>query len=294
MQPKKLLNRKRTALLLGVFLLLSVPLFSQKEDLKVRITVRRANIRVGPDLKSEIISVVKRGRILQCDGKEGKWYRVRLPIKVAGYALRGYIHQSIVEEVGKEVTTIETDVIKRDDSAPPHKYEAGAGLGFVFPADKDYDGRIKFCGYFYYKLSKQLALELRMQTFQINKPDDPQGLTEGKLSVFPFHVSVQGRFPLKSKFIPYVIGGIGYYLNYFSSTGIKIPERVDKVKNAVGFHFGGGIDYFLINNISINVDVRYCIAEASGVMGYMGEELGEVESINLNSFMFETGIKIIF
>lgn len=96
----KIFKRKNLALVLGIFMFLSAAGISQAEDIKVRVRVRRANIREKPSLRSEIVAQVRRGRILQVDRKEGEWYRVRLPLKLEGYSLPGYIHQSIVKTSG--------------------------------------------------------------------------------------------------------------------------------------------------------------------------------------------------
>src|SRR4030066_352900 len=68
----------------------------------VRVTARRANVRAATDLKSEVVGQVKKRAVLQVDAKEGDWYLVRLPLKLEGYSLPGYIHKSVVEEVGEE------------------------------------------------------------------------------------------------------------------------------------------------------------------------------------------------
>jgi uncharacterized protein YgiM (DUF1202 family) len=102
-QPKELFIKKKLALSLGTVLLLSAAGFSQSQELKVRVIARRANVREKPSLKSDVVGEVRRGMILQVDGKEGEWYKIRLPLKLEGYALPGYLHQSLVEEMGKEV-----------------------------------------------------------------------------------------------------------------------------------------------------------------------------------------------
>jgi len=104
---EKIFKRKNLALVVGIFMFLSAVGISQAEDIKVRIRVRRANIREKPSLRSDIIAQVRRGRILQVERKEGEWYRVRLPLKLEGYSLPGYVHQSIVDEVGKDVPVSE-------------------------------------------------------------------------------------------------------------------------------------------------------------------------------------------
>ncbi len=72
MWMKKIFFRKEICVFVALVLFLSTVGFSQTEDLKIRIRVRRANVREQPNMKGEIIAVVKRGQILQADGKEGE------------------------------------------------------------------------------------------------------------------------------------------------------------------------------------------------------------------------------
>ena len=295
MFAEKIFKRKNLALVLGVLMFLSAVGISQAEDIKIKIRVRRANVREKPSLRSDIVAQVRRGRILKVEGKEGEWYRVRLPLKLEGYFLPGYIHQSIVEEVGKDVPVSEGRISERSRSDFIYKYRAGVQVGLALPSEKDYGSGIKFGGNFYYKISGRVNLEFVIQAFRSSMADDPEKLGEGKLTVLPIQLSVQGRFPLKEQLILYAGGGLGYYLNSYSFEGVKIPDRNEEVKNALGFHFGGGLDYFFSENIAANLDMRYCIVKTNGLYTFdgAGEDI-EIEGINLNSFMLGIGFKYFF
>ncbi len=292
---EKIFKRKNLALVIGIFMFLSAVGISQAEDIKIRVRVRRANVREKPSLKSDIVAQVRRGRILQVERKEGEWYRIRLPLKLEGYFLPGYLHQSIVEEVGKDVHVSEERILERTHSDIIYKYRAGVHVGFALPSEKDYGRGIKFGGNLYYKISDSVNLELLIQAFRSSVADDSEKLGEGKLTVLPIQLSVQGRFPLKDQFILYAGGGIGYYLNSYLFEGVKIPERDEEVKNALGFHFGGGVDYFFSENIAANLDMRYCIVKTSGLYTFdgVGEDI-EIKGINLSSFMLGIGFKYFF
>jgi opacity protein-like surface antigen len=292
---EKFFKRKNLALVLGIFMFLSAVGISQAEDIKVRIRIRRANIREKPSLRSDIVAQVRRGKILLVERKEGEWYRVRLPLKLEGYSLPGYVHQSIVDEIGKDVPVSEERISERTHSDFINKYRAGVLAGLALPSEKDYGTGIKFGGNFYYKISDRVNLELMIQAFRSRVADNPEKLGKGKLTVLPIQLSVQGRFPLKDQFILYAGGGVGYYLNSYLFEGVKIPERDEEVKNALGFHFGGGADYFFSENIAANLDMRYCIVKTSGLFTFngAGEDI-KIEGINLNSFMLGLGFKYFF
>ena len=295
MYLKKNSKRKNLALVLGMCLLLSAVGISQAEDIKVRVRARRANIREKPSLRSDIIAQVRRGRVLRAERKEGEWYRVRLPLKLEGYSLPGYIHQSFVEEVGKDVPVSEEKISEGTHSDFIYSYRAGVGIGFALPSEREYGSGLKFGGNFYYKISNRVNLEFVVQAFRSRVADNPEKLGEGKLMVLPIQLSVQGRFPLKDQLIPYAGGGIGYYLNSYLFEGVKIPERDEKVRDALGIHFGGGIDYFFSDSIAANLDMRYCIVKTTGLFTFSGagEDI-EIEDINLNSVMLGIGFKYFF
>lgn len=99
----------------GLLLILFFVIFSfnlQSEELKVKVIVDKANIRLKPDLSSPIIGKAELNQILEVLGEEntntGKWFMIRFKSK-EGYLIYGYIHNSVVE------------VIKPKASEPPAK-----------------------------------------------------------------------------------------------------------------------------------------------------------------------------
>ena len=298
MWMKKNLFRKKICLFLALALLLTLTGFSLEEDLKVRVIVRRANIREKPSLSSEVVAQVKRGRILQVDGKEGEWYLIRLPLKLEGYSLPGYIHQSIVEVLGaKPPATAEKARIRRP-AGEPLKYGIGGALGSSFPSKREYNSGLDFSGFFSYRFSEKVTAELTARFFSSGVQGDPQELSQGSLSVFPVQLSVQHGFPIDSQTTAYLGGGIGYYLNGFSVEDASF-DRVEKVKNALGFHLGGGIEYFFKGNLAVKVDLKYCFIKTSGSRSFTDPGTGlpvsqTIDNIRLNTLLIGIGIKYIF
>ena len=122
----------------------------------------------------------------------------------------------------------------------------------------------------------------------------------------PIQLSIQARFPISWRFLPYLVGGGGYYLNQFNldqeiidtwdALGFDIEE---KVENAIGYHLGAGIDLFLTKNVALNADVRYFMAKIKAswtltdqIIGT--ETSGDLEDLNLNSLIFGGGLKFYF
>lgn len=73
---------------------------------------------------------------------------------------------------------------------------------------------------------------------------------------------------------------------------------MEKVKNALGFHLGGGIEYFFKGNLAVKMDLKYCLIQDSGSWSYIdpfaGLVSGTIDDINLNTVLIAIGIKYIF
>jgi outer membrane protein W len=258
MRGKELLSRKKLALFLGPVLLLSAAGMCQTQELNVRVISRRANVLEKPSLKSDVVGSVKRRMILHV--------------------------------VGKEIPASRAKFQEKKTSVSDHKYGAGLGLGSVFLYEKGYGDGLRLSGNFYYKIAERLSLELSIQTYRVNVKEDALKLSKGKLLMVPIQLSLQGHFPLKNNFILYLICGLGYYLNSFSS---RIPELDEQLNNSLGIHFGGGVDYFFHKNIALSADLCFCRVEPNVSITYLGERwlMGDV---NLSSFILGIGVKYFF
>jgi opacity protein-like surface antigen len=74
---------------------------------------------------------------------------------------------------------------------------------------------------------------------------------------------------------------------------------VEKVKNALGFHLGGGIEYFFKGNLAVKVDLKYCFIKTSGSRSFIDPGTGlpvsqTIDNIRLNTLLIGIGIKHIF
>ncbi len=297
MWMKKFFLRKEICVFVALVLFLSAVSFSQTEDLKIRVRVRRANVREQPNIEGEIIAVVKRGQILQADGKEGEWYLVRLSLRLEGYALPGYIHESVVQVVGEEKVQPETKVPKRRLEERPVKF----GVGLLYETsifyDENYTSASHFKGHFSYRVTEEFSLELSVSYFKAKVEGSSLGLSEGDLSVIPVQMSIQKRFFLYEKTFFYVSGGIGYYFNSFSVEDTSM-SREEEAESTLGFHVGGGVEYFFKKNLALKLDVKYCFVSTSGSWSYIdpvtGPESGQIDDIKLNSLLVGIGITFFF
>lgn len=289
--------KKRVCLLLALVLFLCVIGFSQTEGMKVRVKVRRANVREQPKMEGEIIAVVRRGAILQVDGKEGEWYLVRLPLKLEGYALPGYIHESVVEVVGAEIPPSEIKIPKKRSEEKPRKFGAGLIIGASFPSGDNYNSGVNFNAHVSYRFIEEFTLELSVQGFDMGVEGRLERLSRGDLTIIPIQLSIQRRFPFQPKTFAYFTGGIDYYLNDFTLRDTSF-SRVETVKNTLGFHVGAGIEYFLRENLALKLEIKVCFQSPSGSWSYIdpvtGPESGQFDNIKLDTVLFGIGVTYHF
>jgi outer membrane protein W len=289
--------KKRVCLLLALVLFLAVVGFSQTEDLKIRVKVRRANVREQPNMEGETIAVVRRGAILQVDGKEGEWYLVRLPLKLEGYALPGYIHESVVEVVGAEIPPSEIKIPKKRSEGKPRKFGAGLIIGGSFPSGDNYNSGVNFNAHVSYSFIEEFTLELSVQDFEMGVEGRLERLSRGDLTIIPIQLSIQKRFPFQPKTFAYITGGIDYYLNDFTLRDTSF-SRVETVKNTLGFHVGSGIEYFLRENLALKLEIKVCFQSPSGSWSYIdpvtGPESGQFDNIKLDTVLFGIGVTYHF
>ena len=291
------LVKNRICVLLILVVFLSAVGFGQSGELKIRIKVRKANVRERPSMDGEIIAVVNRGRVLQVDGKEGEWYLVRVPLQMEGYSLPGYIHKNTVEVVGDRPLSAEPETQTKKTEGDFQKYGAGFLLGSANPTEREYFAGLCFSGNFSYRISEKFSLELTAQVFGSRTDGSPQGLSAGPLTVFPVQLSVLWHIPLKKQTTAYVAGGIGYNVISFSLEDTSL-DREESVDNTLGFHLAGGVEYLFKRNLAVRADLKYIFMSTEGSWSYtdpvLGRLSGSIDNINLNSIIIGIGITYYF
>ncbi len=110
--------------------------------------------------------------------------------------------------------------------------KSGVGLlaGYAMPQEDNYSSGLQYGGNICLGITKNVSVELTGLRFQSDVGGDPEALSKGKLSVIPIQLSLQARFPISSRFVPYLLGGGGYYLNRFT-----VDKEITEAWNALGF-----------------------------------------------------------
>ncbi len=329
--------------LLPIFLFISIclffmpsPLLSQRN--RVRVAVERANIHVDPDEKSAVVETVERGAVLNIFSSErikNIWYRVYFYSIGKKATVVGYIQISMVKEGGEVLEAVKEikpeekkeeikeapkiKEIKPEVVSPPKSRvrrpsriktgpKSGLGViaGYSMLRDVYYSNEIAYGGNFCLGISKNVSLELSGLRFQNDVEGSVDGLSNGQLSVIPIQLSIQLRLPVGRYFVPYVLGGGGYYLNSFAldeeiintwdALGFDVEE---KIQNSIGYHFGAGFDIFITGKIALSADVKYCLVKPKGSWSLTDQiggtvTSGAIENLNLDTIIFGAGLKFCF
>lgn len=98
------MKREKKVLISVIFLsmVLFWPGLSQAENLKLRVTVEKADVHLRPDKSSTVLSESLLGTFLESDKRIGEWYRVIIPTDEKGFLITGFIHSSAVEVITKK------------------------------------------------------------------------------------------------------------------------------------------------------------------------------------------------
>jgi opacity protein-like surface antigen len=286
----------------------------------LRVIAARAGIRAESDSESRIIQEVSSYTKLLAIGKTGEWYRVNLPPDKEGIILLGYIHENLVEEVVEEIKEIPKikEIKPKVNSTPrkkiyrPERIETGpmscigVSAGYSMPQEDIYSEGINYGANFSFGIVKYLSIEVSGLRFQSDVEGSVAGFSKGKLTVMPVQLSIQARLPVTPRFIPYIQGGGGYYLNSFALDGEIIDtwdalgfDVEEKIESSIGYHFGAGIDFFLTGKIAISADFKYCMVKSKGSWSLTDQisgtvTSGDLENLSLDTMMFGVGLKFCF
>lgn len=161
-------------------------------------------------------------------------------------------------------------------------------IGFLDISDGDLgDRRIKpdvgFIGGggLIYGVTDDVAAEFDITRSEFGS-DYPVSGNSGDFGITNIALGAQYRFKVAhTKLVPYAGGGIDILLNEYD------PAEVDDV---VGIHINGGIDYFIMKQLALNVEARAVIAPEADI------KRGGIKVGNFDPSSFSTtfGVRFFF
>lgn len=315
-------------LLLGFCMLFLIADFSLAERIKLKdgriiegeivsADITGVKIKAGKEILflnlediESIVTEEKTVRIFMKDGNkaEGKVLNEDEDTIKIGYA---NVEWQIKKDNIQRMETLSLTTHEYKLPRPPQNPERQYNISFAVRAgengmlENEYNNGFIFSGGFSLKLYKNIALELNIGGFKSGVKQSFPLLSKGVISYVPFQLSFIWRVPLK-RIMPYVSLGGNYYItnfvldaetyNTWSLLGFDVGETI---KNMFGFHCGAGLDFFLGDNIAINIDLKYNVAKTS-VTWYMKDLLsdlaasGGTNNIKLNSLFILAGLKFYF
>ena len=149
-----------------------------------------------------------------------------------------------------------------------------------------------------YFIQKYLSLELSVDYTETDVDLKALGLSgdAGDFESIPVLLSLRAHLSTNTKVSPYLLFGVGYFFNDIDQNDSTIefiygPGAKVDVDDSFGFHFGGGVEVFVSENVALNLDLKYIWTEVEtsvNVAGFTDEDL------NMDSFVAGLGIKYYF
>jgi len=119
------------------------------------------------------------------------------------------------------------------------------------------------------------------------------GMKLGEYGTFSLIPQLRLRYPLlEGRLTPYVLGGAGVGFNQFND---QLPEaaavKVNTQTAGAVFSVGGGIEYFVANNVALGIEAKYMISRAHEIEV---EGLVERGKADLDAVLLAGSIRLLF
>ena len=187
-----------------------------------------------------------------------------------------------------------------------NKFGVGARISYLRIFDDEIEGgdiefgsTASFGGNLTYFFNKIIALELSLDYAKADMDFGPWPflIEVGELKQIPILLTGRIHLPTTTTATFYLGAGIGYYFNSFdlsSNLLLNVPAGTDAdADDSFGFHFNLGIEYFFIENVAINLDLKYILNETDFEGNIPGLGIASDE-IDLNAFGAGLGFKYYF
>lgn len=180
------------------------------------------------------------------------------------------------------------------------KFGVGARVGYALyqddkidNTDVEFDGTVSFGVDGTYWFSDMFSLELALEYAKpaTDLKGDGEKLDFGDLQQLPILLTVRFHPFSAEGFSPYIGVGAGYYLNDFSAdNAVKAEMGELDVDNNAGFHACLGTEFFLNDNMALNLEGRYAFDNTK----FKADSGDESDSVDLNAITIKGGFKFYF
>lgn len=196
------------------------------------------------------------------------------------------------------------------------EFRLGGNVSYLIPTPKEFSSEFGYGARLKYKFHDTLGFEIGADFFEWSVEElivMPYEIAPGpvwykeKDRVFPLHFSVLIFSPeVTQEGRPYLAVGTGYYFVRADIEG-RYRARVDgreydfditgDVSGGPGFHVGAGIDFWLGENIFLNVDARWVYTRIKREQTHFNPELGSVTEKDrplFNNWQLRAGLEYKF
>lgn len=139
-------------------------------------------------------------------------------------------------------------------------------------------------------LDRHWGVELSSDIFQEFLDDGVLGKV-GEESVITLMPQVRYRLPLgRRRLVPYVVGGAGpAFLQFNDRTRAAAGVKINAEGTVPAVALGGGLDYFVMDNVALNLEGKYLWVEPLSVS--LGAKRTELD---LSSALMTVGLRVYF
>jgi len=189
------------------------------------------------------------------------------------------------------------------------RFSLGARVSYLNYSDDDYtvfgikvdtepDDAVMFDVNFSYFFTNYFSAELSAGYVETDVDLTGAGSSgmAGELQQIPILLTGRFNIPIHNKIVPYLGGGVGYFINDFNQNDSVIEliygagAEVD-VDNSWGYLINGGVDFLFMTNLALNFDVKYIWNKIEADVDRLGFEKEEFDA---NMLVIGGGMKYYF
>jgi len=263
---------------------------------------------------------LKSGRILECDKA---WIaskdivRCRVGSGTVLYSIEDVDLKKTFGAAFEEYRAIKSDTGKEKGRIPassvakeaPRKSGFGARISYVtysgdeltlygVAVDVEADITTSFGLNYTYLFNNYSSLEFSIDYINTDAQFEALGysLTMGELTQIPVLLTLRLHPAASTKAKPYLGVGLGYYLNNLDTDSTNAAlvygsgAEID-VDDSFGFHVNGGVEFFIAENYSFNLDLKYLLNKADAKVNVAGFT---TEEMSMDAVVVGVGLKYYF
>jgi len=140
-------------------------------------------------------------------------------------------------------------------------------------------------------LNRYLGAELSFDAYQLDLADDLTGQDVSEQWIYALMPQVRLRYPLwHDRIVPYLLGGVGgAYVQTAEDYPAGFGHKIEGEGLAFAGSLGGGVDFFVADNIAFNLEGKY-IFVGSRTVTIDGRE----QSFDPSAFTASLGMRVFF